>query len=177
MSVQSLFIANIPYLTYLLTSGSPVHNFICFTLIMLTLTGGAAWIYQLKVADYRFLRADARIGVFYVIPVGLLIHMLTHAESFSVPSPLYAAGMVFSAFAQDVVTFGFLHSHFESLLGRTVAGVAVAGVFWAAHLPFVHSAQMALVYALGFALMSFLRFRTRSIYAANIVHVSFLLLG
>jgi membrane protease YdiL (CAAX protease family) len=83
--------------------------------------------------------------------------------------------MIVSAFVQDIGTFGFLQTYIEKQVHRSIAAVIVAISFFIAHFQY-GLAYATLFYIAGFFLFAFLRYKTRSLYATNVLHLSFLLL-
>lgn len=173
---QALFIINIPVLTNFLTHGvTATQSFINITLFLLVPMFFAFVLYHKYVRDYQFLRANKYVWLLYIIPLILFIRLLTLHDVFGVPSWIYGLGMIVSASVQDIGTFGFLQTYVEKKVYRSVAAVIVAVSFFIAHFQY-GLAYAALFYIAGFFIFAFLRYKTRSLYATNVLHLSFLLL-
>lgn len=173
---QALFIINVPILTDLLTGGvTPAQSFINITLFLLVPTFFAFLVFHKFVNDYRFLRTNRYVLLLYIIPLILFMRLLTVGDIYGVPAFVYGLGMIISAAVQDIGTFGFLQTFVEKHIPRILAAIVVAIAFFIAHFQY-GMAYEELFYFSGFLLFALLRYKTKSIYVTNVLHLSFLLL-
>jgi membrane protease YdiL (CAAX protease family) len=177
MASQYLFIGETPmWLENLVRDVSTEQRFVYLTLWIsgIAVVGIALW--HRWVQQYGFLRAPRRLYLAYILPVILVVWLLFEPEQFGVSSPIYTTGIVLTTMWQDLVTFGFLQTYLEKQVSPKVAMLITAVVFFVGHTPYGMPLAMLVAYGLGFLVFAYLRYKTKSVYLTNVLHLSFVLI-
>lgn len=184
LSTQALFMTNIPILSKaLLSSHNVTTSFLALTIwiLIVAVVAVLAWA-KFSHNNFSFLRVEHRQRwiLYAYIPILILAVLVAFKTPFGVPGWLWVVGIIATTFFQDILTFGFLQTMLEKHLSGVVAAVVTAGMFFAGHFLLVGNIptlQTMLLYLVAFPLFAFLRLKTKTIYATDIIHVVFLLLG
>lgn len=174
---QGVFIVSDTPLANWLMHGSSQDNFIHATLwiVGVMVIGAALW--HKFVRNYSFLKVRSpRLLAAYLLPLVLFIVMLIRPLPFGINPFVYTASMIATCFWQDLLTFGFLQTSLEKLVNPKLAAALTAASFFVGHLYFEFS-WLALAYMAGFAIFAYARYRTKSIYLTNALHLAFLLVA
>ncbi|WP_157246682.1 CPBP family intramembrane glutamic endopeptidase [Nonomuraea typhae] len=117
----------------------------------------------------------------YGVPLALLLALPFHYSG-PVAVPLLAAMIVITAFWQDYLSFGLVQTFIGQRTSPLAAVLITGGLFAVGHVVFLagQTAPLAFltacaVYLAAGCLLAWLREQTRSIYATNAAHLSFLL--
>lgn len=149
------------------------------------LTGYVAVVLAVAMVVFRRQRRDflppSGLLWLYALPVALLVALPFHYDG-PVAVPLLAIMVVVTAFWQDYLTFGLVQSFIGRHASPLVAVLVAGGLFAAGHIVFFieRSTPLTLlvlcaVYLAAGCLLAWLREGSRSIYATNVAHLSFLL--
>lgn len=162
----------------LMQEGNSIRNFTILT-IWMSITGIIAFLLWYKYTkDVFFLKQclHKKILYLYIIPFILLIITIAQGTKFGVPGILFGTSMIVNAFTQDVLTFGLLQTYLEKVTNNKMAALLTAVVFYIGHFDAFYDIRMSAVYIVGFILFGWLRYKFKTIYPGNIIHLSFLLL-
>lgn len=182
ISTQALFIINVPLLSdFLLRSENTTTNFailtawICITGLIATFLW-SRW----SNSNFSFLKTPRwRWIVIGYLPILIATIIITVArEPFGIPGWLWAPSLLVTTFYQDILTFGFLQTAIEKRLRPSTAALLTAFVFFAGHFWLVGNAPSFLdpqvyLFAIGFPVIALLRYKTKTIYATNMLHSAF----
>lgn len=176
---QLIFILDVPYLDSLLSPDNlPTHErLVRYSLVLAASAFLACLIYHRFVHIYKFFKTKKWIFLLYLLPLAAMINLYINqpSEIFGVNTLLYILFMTLSVAYQDILTFGFLQTILEKNLGGLIAAIITGVVFYIGHLNFSLDV-FSLIHMLGFIVFSFSRYLTGSIYIANIIHLTFVLM-
>lgn len=162
--------------------GSVNNIFIVYNTVLIFLAAVVVLGWKIKINNFNFLKIkNKKILWFYLIPFVLAIRTLFSGEQFGINSIVWTLGIIISTFlAQDIVTFGFLQTYLEKLVKPFMAFLLTSSIFFFGHLIISNDLNnffMITVTLAGSFIFGFLRYKTKSIYPGNIIHVAFLLIG
>lgn len=180
MSTQALFMTDVPVLTALLTSSpsatirfAALSAWIIGTGVIVTLLW-AKW----SGGDLSFLKIKRpKLLLLCYLPIAIAaIVVIVTRSPFGIPGWLWTLCLVATTFYQDILTFGFLQTALEKRLKPIVAALLTALVFFSGHFWLVDNLPTlanAGLYMIAFPIFALLRYKTRTIYPANIIHTAF----
>lgn len=179
LSTQALFMTDVPILTNFLSASNVVTGFGTYSLwiMLIAVVVTLLWAWWSK-NDFSFLKAKKWkwiiLGYIPVLAAALVI--MISREPFTVPGWLWAPCLLATTFFQSILTFGFLQTTLEKRLKPMWAAWLTALVFFAGHfwlvgnLPTLANASL---YLIAFPIFALLRYKTKTIYATNIIHSAF----
>ncbi|MFI6504900.1 type II CAAX prenyl endopeptidase Rce1 family protein [Nonomuraea typhae] len=149
------------------------------------LTGYVAVVLAVAVVAFRrsgrAFMPRSKLLWLYAVPLALVLALPLHYSG-PVAVPLLAAMIVITAFWQDYLSFGLVQTFIGQRTSAFWAVLITGGLFALGHVVFLagRSAPLAFltacaVYLAAGCLLAWLRELTRSIYATNAAHLSFLL--
>lgn len=180
MSTQALFMTDVPVLTALIASSPDIAVRFATLSAWIIGTGIIATLLWAKWSggDFSFLRIKRPMVLMLAyLPIAIVavIVMLTRSP-FGVPGWLWISCLVATTFYQDILTFGFLQTALEKRVRPIVAALLTALVFFSGHfwlignMPTLATAGM---YMVAFPIFALLRYKTKTIYATNLIHTAF----
>lgn len=178
LSTQALFFFDIPLLSDYLSRLTLQQSFIVLTLWISIIASIVSLLWYKLYHNFSFLKAPAVIYLAYIIPLILVVKDLLQPQIFGINPFIWVLAMIITTFIQDILTFGYLQTYLEKQINLKPAAIATALIFYIGHFIGIGSIDIttALIYAFGFAIFAFLRYRSHSIYLTNALHLSFLLL-
>jgi membrane protease YdiL (CAAX protease family) len=149
--------------------------FFLSSFLLLTFSLTLLFLWKLFFREISFLKTHNKM-IFFLYGLPLLIFFLSFILSPDVPpEEVFLTQFSFFAlsFSQDIFAFGILQSILEKIVCDIWATVLTTTMFFIGHTGFFPPGIFILLYVFGFFLFGFLRYKTKNIYALNIVHLSF----
>jgi membrane protease YdiL (CAAX protease family) len=185
------FVLGIPYSTSWLLpnptinvlsniSSSRTEFFALYSLWVLLITAIAIMIYKFTINDFSFLKIKQKKLLFlYLIPVILAAYDILANDTYGINSYIWAIGIATTTFCgQDLLTFGLLQTYLSKVLNPFAALIITSAAFFVAHL-FIGYNNLSLATSIvlfGAFLFGFLRYKSKSIYLLDVIHIAFGLL-
>lgn len=182
ISTQALFMINIPFLSDFLSRSENTATIFAIYTVWLCAIGTIVTLLWSRWAgrDFSFLRARKWhwIVLGYLPVLAIAAFIMATPFIFDIPGWLWAPSLLATTFFQDILTFGFLQT---ALARRTpplfaaflTAAVFFAGHFWLVGQPASFADPQVYLFAIGFPIMALLRWKTKTIYATNVLHSAF----
>lgn len=183
---QALFITDVPLLSdFLGRSQNIAVNFAIYTAWICATGLIATFLWsRWSNGDFSFLKAPRwRWVVIGYVPIFIAaIIIIVTRSPFGIPGWLWAPSLLVTTFYQDFLTFGLLQTALEKRLRPLTAALLTAFVFFTGHFWLVGNAPSFLdpqvyLFAVGFPIFALLRYKTKTIYATNMIHSAFHILS
>lgn len=124
----------------------------------------------------------SKMILLYLLPLAILLALPFHYNLFLL-LPVFIAMTLITCFWQDFLTFGLFQTYVSTKVGKWLEIIIVTVVFFIGHLVFyldslltMPIAGWGLILVASFVLAALRRY-TGTIYAGNVLHLSFLLLA